>query len=120
MAMLPESEPACRELMEMVLQFICTRYPHYFKLDSSNTIFQNHILETTTDLRSTNPLDVLLHNAPEDFAVMIRDPLTGYHYFRSGIICSSVGWNLGTKMGLRLEEIHAAVPDYKEKMAFSM
>ena len=29
---LPGSELACKELMEMVLQFICARYPHYFSL----------------------------------------------------------------------------------------
>lgn len=51
---------------------------------------------------------------------MIRDPATGMYHFRGGIICSSIGWNLSQKLGLRLHKIHEPVPDYKEKMAFSL
>lgn len=120
MAMLPGSEPACIELTEMVLQFLYIRYPHYFFLDESNTLFRNQILGITTNLKSAKPLDVLLQHLPEDFAVMIRDPQTGYYHFRAGLICSSVGWNLGSKIGLRLGEIHASVPDDRERISFSM
>ena len=31
--MLPGSEIACKELMEMCLEFLAVRYPHYFSLD---------------------------------------------------------------------------------------
>ncbi|KAF2675563.1 hypothetical protein BT63DRAFT_445330 [Microthyrium microscopicum] len=120
LAMQPGSEPACRELMELVLQFLCCRYPHYFSLEDEDTLFVNRILNMSTNLSSTSPLDVMLQHVPEDFALMIREPTTGYYHLRAGIICSSVGWNLGTKIGLRLEDIHKPVPDYKEKMAFSM
>ena len=118
--MLPGSEHACKELMEMCLQFLCARYPTYFSLDLSTLIFTNKILNTTTDIKSMPPLEVLLHNVPEDFAIMLRDPETGFYSFRAGMICSSLGWNLGTKMGMRLHEIHQPIPDYKEKMQFSM
>jgi hypothetical protein len=117
---LPGSELACKELMEMVLQFLCARYPHYFALDATKTLFHNAILGTDTDLKQTSPLHVLFQNIPEDFAIMMRDDKTGKYIFRAGIICSALGWNVGTKMGLHLNEIHAPVPDYKEKMQFSM
>lgn len=117
---LPGSELACKELMEMALQFLCARYPHYFTLDASRTILHNGILKTDTNLKDTAPLHVLFQNVPEDFAVMLRDEKTGYYIFRAGIICSALGWNVETKIGLRLNEIHAPVPDYKEKMQFSM
>ncbi|KAF2125986.1 hypothetical protein P153DRAFT_378231 [Dothidotthia symphoricarpi CBS 119687] len=117
---LPGSELACKELMEMVLQFLCARYPQYFKLDNDNTIFHNGILHTTTILKNIHPLHVLLNNVPEDFAIMLRDDKTGLYVFRAGVICSALGWNVGTKIGLRLDEIHGPVPDYKEKMKFSM
>jgi hypothetical protein len=117
---LPGSELACKELLEMVLQFLCARYPHYFRLDLENMVFHNGILCTESDLRSTHPLHVLLNNVPEDFALMLRDPATGYYSFRAGIICSALGWNVATKIGLQLHEIHAPIPDYKEKMQFSM
>lgn len=115
---LPGSELACKELMEMVLQFICARYPNQFEL-IGNT-FVNHILNTKQDLSAIDPLLVLLNNVPEDFAMTLRDPETGRYVLRAGVVCSSVGWNIGEKMGLGLPAIHRTVPDYKEKMEFSM
>jgi hypothetical protein len=117
---LPGSELACKELMEMVLQFLCARYPQYFSLNVDKTLLSNAILKTKTDLKQTPPLIVLFFNIPEDFAIMLRDEKTGDYMFRAGIICSALGWNVATKIGLRLHEIHTPVPDYKEKMQFSM
>ncbi|OHW95224.1 alpha-mannosyltransferase [Colletotrichum incanum] len=118
LAGLPGSELACKELMEMVIQFICARYPNEFKR-SNNTLI-NNILGTTTDLSTTEPLVVLLHNVPEDFGIMIRDHETGRYVLRAGMVCSSVGWKISEKMGMGLPGIHKIVPDYKEKMEFSM
>jgi hypothetical protein len=117
---LPGSELACREIMEISLQFLCARYPQYFSLSDDNTTFRNGILNTTEDLLSKDPLEVLMDNVPEDFGIMLRDEKTGFYFFRAGVICSSLGWNLGTKLGLQLHEIHEPIPDYKEKMQFSM
>lgn len=117
---LPGSELACKELMEMVLQFLCARYPQYFTLRDDKRTFENRILNTTQDVKAKHPLLVLLDNVPEDFAITLRNPETGYYHFRAGMICSALGWNVGTKIGLQLHQIHAPIPDYKEKMQFSM
>ncbi|KAL1876676.1 hypothetical protein Plec18167_005084 [Paecilomyces lecythidis] len=116
---LPGSELACKELMEMVLQFICARYPQYFTLVDKR-IFKNKILGTEVVIKSKHPLEILMDNVPEDFGIMLRDDKTGFYFFRAGVICSSLGWNVGTKIGMQLHEIHAPIPDYKEKMQFSM
>lgn len=118
--MLPGSEFACKELMEMSLQFLCARYPQYFRLDKEKMIFHNGILKTESDLRNTHPLHVLFNNVPEDFAITMRNPDDGLYVFRAGQICSALGWNVGSKIGKTLPEIHAPVPDYKEKMQMSM
>ncbi|RMZ75362.1 hypothetical protein DV738_g5524, partial [Chaetothyriales sp. CBS 135597] len=117
---LPGSELACKELMEMCMQFLCTRYPHYFSLADDKKTFENKILGSTEDITSKHPLLVLLDHVPEDFAIMLRNPETGYYQFRAGVICSAIGWNLGAKINQQLHEIHAPVPHYKEKMQFSM
>ncbi|KAI1615730.1 alpha-1,2-mannosyltransferase [Exophiala viscosa] len=117
---LPGSELACKELMEMVLQFLCARYPQHFELHSDKRTFENKILGTKQDVKAKHPLLVLLDNVPEDFAITLRNPETGYYYFRAGMICSALGWNVGTKIGMNLDQIHAPIPDYKEKMQFSM
>ncbi|KAI0601063.1 alpha-1,2-mannosyltransferase [Biscogniauxia sp. FL1348] len=117
---LPGSELACKELMEMVLQFICARYPQYFTLSEDKTKLENKILGTVTMIQEKPPLLVLLDNVPEDFGITLRDPETGYYAFRAGLICSALGWNVASKIGMRLDEIHKPIPDYKEKMQFSM
>ena len=120
---LPGSELACKELMEMALQFLCARYPHYFSLSnlpSKGYVFHNGILETDTVINTMHPLLVLLENVPEDFAIVLRNPEDGCYYFRAGVICSSLGWSVDTKIGLQLKDVHAPIPDYKEKMEFSM
>ncbi|KAK1960965.1 hypothetical protein LY78DRAFT_696462 [Colletotrichum sublineola] len=118
LACLPGAELACKELMEMVIQFLCARYPNQFKHDDS--ILVNNILGTTTDLSKTEPLVVLLNNIPEDFAIMIRDHETGRYVLRAGVVCSAVGWKVSEKMGKGLSTIHEDVPDYKQKMQLSM
>jgi hypothetical protein len=117
---LPGSELACKELMEMSLQFLCARYPQYFTLHADKKTFENRILGTKQDVSAKHPLLVLLDNVPEDFAITLRNPETGYYHFRAGMICSALGWNVGTKIGMQLHQIHAPIPDYKEKMQFSM
>ena len=120
---LPGSELATKEVMEMALQFLCARYPQYFSLTNTEAegyVFHNGILRTQTTINKMHPLHVLLHNVPEDFAVMLRNPEDGFYYFRAGLLCSALGWNVSTKLGLQLKEIHAPIPDYKEKMEFSM
>ena len=123
LAYLPGSELACKELMEMALQFLCARYPQYFSMikDSSRgPVFRNGLLKNQTIIDNVHPLHVLLENVPEDFACMLRNPDDGCYYLRAGVICSALGWNLATKIGLQLKEVHGPVPDYKEKMEFSM
>jgi hypothetical protein len=115
---LPGSELACNELMEMSIQFLCARYPHYFEV--KDMVLINHILGTRHDLRVADPLHVMLDTVPEDFGITLRDHKTGRYFFRAGVICSAIGWTLGTKIGLDLMGIHQPVPDYKENMAFSM
>jgi hypothetical protein len=120
--MLPGSEAACNELMEMAVQFLCARYPHYFRITGApgEEVLINKILNKVFRIRTMEPLKVLLENIPEDFAITLRNQETGDYEFRAGVVCSSLGWNVGTKIGKNLREIHAPIPDYREKMAMSM
>lgn len=113
---LPGSEPACRELMEMVIQFLCVRYPNQFQYASRSGIFYNRILDSRADTRTVNPLEFLLDHVPEDFLITEQDQKTGLSVLRAGIACSAVGWNISTKIGKPLHEIHGPVPNYKEKI----
>ncbi|PHH63335.1 hypothetical protein CDD80_1233 [Ophiocordyceps camponoti-rufipedis] len=115
---LPGSELAQRELMEMAVQFLCARYPQYFELRGQTLV--NHLLATEHHLDEVAPLRVLLDNVPEDFAVLLRDEGTGRYVLRAGVVCSTIGWHVGEKMGMGLSEIHKAVPDFEEKLSLSV
>lgn len=119
---LPGTDAACKELMEMCLEFLVARYPHYFSLTDrhTNPVFENKILGKEFHVKGMHPLHVLLENVPEDFAITLQDEETGLYEFRAGVICSSLGWNVATKIGMKLHEIHQPIPDYKEKMQKSM
>lgn len=104
--------------METAVQFLCARYPHYFYLKGQFLV--NRILDTKHNLATAEPLHVLLDNVPEDFAIMLRDEQTGRYMLRAGVVCSSIDWNLGEKIGLGLAAIHGPVPDYKENMQLSI
>lgn len=116
----PGSELACRELMEMLILFVCKRYPQHFSLEADNTVLHNRLLGTRTDLVATPPLKVVFANIPEDYAMVMRNEDDGFYYLRAAMVCSSVGWDIGMNRGKPLRDIHEHVPDYAEKMAFSM
>ncbi len=99
---------------------MCARYPQYFSLSPDRSRLENRILGTVSVFAENHPLNVLLDNIPEDFAIVLRHPETGIYHFRAGVVCSSLGWNVGSKIGLQMHEIHKPIPDYKEKMQFSM
>ena len=98
--------------MEMVVQFLCVRYPRLFKYSARTGRFWNGVRRMSFDTRRLDPLRFLLENVPEDFAVILEDKKTGNYHLRAGVILSAIGWNMGTKMGLSLHEIHTGVPDY--------
>ncbi|KXN90507.1 hypothetical protein AN958_04179 [Leucoagaricus sp. SymC.cos] len=114
------STDACLELAEMVIQFLCVRYPNQFQFDSAR-IFHNNILRTQVDTNCKfEPLMFLLDNVPEDFLIVQEDEKTGLYHFRAGVSASAVGWNMSLKIGKPLHEVHGPVPYYKEKMQNSM
>lgn len=84
----PGSELATRELMEMVLQYITIRYPHYFQLEDDNKVFRNRLLDIATVIDSMKPLELLYHHVPEDFAIMLRNEEDGNYYLRAAMIVS--------------------------------
>ncbi|KAF9001931.1 hypothetical protein BDQ17DRAFT_1243749 [Cyathus striatus] len=118
--LLPGSEGACRELMNMVVHFLCIRYPNEFQLNETKMIFYNRILDTSTNVRNVEPLSFLLETIPEDFLITQLNQKTGLYHLTAGVSCSAVGWNMSSKIGRPLHQIHGPVPFYEEKLRNSM
>ncbi|KAG5340144.1 hypothetical protein E4T56_gene19449 [Termitomyces sp. T112] len=128
---LPGSSSACVELAEMVIQFLCARYPRHFVFTPSTGIFNNRILEQEADTTAwrykgagegagIEALKFLMDHVPEDFLVTQENTKTGNYELIAGVVCSALGWTIQHKLGKPLHKIHGPVPDYKEKMEFSM
>lgn len=117
---LPGSQEASREYMEMVIQYVCQRYPNQFHYNDWTGVFSNNILGLKVDINTVHPFMFLLEHIPEDVFIVQEDPETGLYVLRAGVACSAVGWNMNQKIGRPLHQVHGPVPDYKEKMAFSM
>jgi len=83
-------------------------------------LFRNQILGTRSNTKTADALKFLLDHVPEDFLITQEDKKTGLYILRAAVSCSAVGWRLQEKMGRPLHEVHEPVPDYKEKMQFSM
>ncbi|RPB24237.1 hypothetical protein L211DRAFT_752249, partial [Terfezia boudieri ATCC MYA-4762] len=133
-----EVKVACREMMELVVMWLAKRYPKWFSLVEDRDVAEgkilvNKILGTRTELdNGLSPLMVLLENVPEDFALMFptivpsldsNEPAKVVYTLRAGVICSSIGWSLGTKIGCSLHDIHhttGPVPHYATKMTVAM
>ncbi|KAG6819909.1 hypothetical protein H0H93_007443 [Arthromyces matolae] len=134
---------ACVELAEMVIQFLCARYPGKFTFVAESGVFWNGILDIEVDTRRWRSpgshsvdageqgklgdrnvgimaLEFLLDHVPEDFLVMEKNQETDKYELRAGIACSAIGWTISDKIGKPLKDIHGPVPDYKERMEFSM
>ncbi len=138
---------ACRELLEMALQFLCRRYPPLFCLEQeerpekegappATAVFFNRVLGTRTplppDLDGRACLRILFDHVPEDFAIMLRSSGnagkgdggdgggTGRYVLRAAAVCSSVGWHIGQHRDRPLGAIHTGVTDYAARMARSM
>ncbi|KAF9481762.1 hypothetical protein BDN70DRAFT_854514 [Pholiota conissans] len=116
----PGAELACTELMEIVIQFLCVRYPNLFTFDHRTGAFYNGILQREFDTRTMHPLRVLIENVPEDFLIMLYNEKTGFYHLRAGVAISAIGWNLGEKLDKSMPEIHVPVPDYKAKIENSV
>lgn len=98
---------ACRELLEMALQFICDRYPELFEVEDNE--FINRVLDTKTPIDKAygrDALQILFDNIPEDFAIVTRSlkDKDGRYRLHAATVCSSVGWYIGQHRGKPLHD----------------
>jgi len=82
---LPESEAACKELMEEVVDFLCERYPTLFEKKSYFFGSQVHNKKTGEKYyfggrhSSMEPLEIAARLAMEDLSVLMRNDQDEYY-----------------------------------------
>lgn len=119
---LPESEDACLELMETVVEHMLIRYPKLFsKIDKD--IIRNEItgevLNMTLPLKE-HPLIYISKLAKEDFYLLLPRS-DGLHYLVAAVVAfPGGGFSVSEILGQHIDTIHQLVPYYKEKLQKSM
>lgn len=118
---LPESEDACEELLETVVDHMLTRYPNLFKKTENG--IHNLITDEKLDLSKPlkdHPLSYISKLAKEDFYV-VKQRDDGLHYLVAAAVPFPGGYfKISDKLGHYIDLIHQEVPYYNEKLKASM
>lgn len=126
-----EASPAVRELYDVVINYMCDKYPMYFKRQGNGEVFNSitgkylpERADKATDAREY--LVELVHNIEEDFIILLKDPTredekdgTEY-FFKAGVFAFAAGFNPKDRFNKPLSFVHHPVPGYESKLKLSM
>lgn len=118
--------PALEEFYDMVISFLCARYPQYFiKKEKSvlNDITKNEFPAEAKYCTHEQMLQVLASNLEEDFLILVKNGTGAYkdeYVLRGGAALFPSGFNPGRKVNKPLTAIHTPVPQYKHHLKDSM
>ncbi|KAK9471807.1 uncharacterized protein V1510DRAFT_419060 [Dipodascopsis tothii] len=116
-----ESDDACQELLDMVVDHLTKRYPSLFRRTAIGV--DNLVTGESMDLRTPlaeHPLHLLARLAKEDFYI-VKQRADGQHYLVAACVPGPGGFfGVREKMGKPLDAIHTEVPYYFEKLKVSM
>jgi hypothetical protein len=117
---LPGSEAACHEVLETVTAFLASRFPQHFGLTgtSSEQKIRNHLTKETYLIgpKCPNPLEIAAKLSMEDFNVLIKHHKTGEYHLQASATLFPAGWKLQERIGTTMANLHAPVPQWKEKL----
>ncbi len=113
----PRSLPAQREIRDVLAEHLCARHPELYRRRGDG--LEVAVLGATLPLETPDrpPLECASRWVQEDLCVMER--WDGAWRLSAGSVCFPTRWNLPSKLGLPLTDIHAPVPGYAETLAHS-
>jgi dimethylamine monooxygenase subunit A len=104
---LPEASSACQEILDVLVDHLTGTWPEHFCRRGS--VVENGLTgeSVAVDGQSLHPLDAASRLVQEDLVVMVErdDRLV----FGAGSVCFPNRWDLRSKLGLPLRDVHAPV-----------
>ena len=104
---LPEASSACQEILDVLVDHLTGTWPEHFCRRGS--VVENGLTgeSVAVDGQSLHPLDAASRLVQEDLVVMVErdDRLV----FGAGSVCFPNCWDLRSKLGLSLRDVHAPV-----------
>lgn len=126
----PEADNAIREYYDIVVKYMCDKYPMYFEQHSSNQVHNKITDEYIPAFAgAVNPRELmhyLVRTIEEDFIILLKDPTKkddkhgDEYYFKGGVFAFAAGFDPWNKFNKPLTSIHEPIPGYEEKMKLSM
>lgn len=107
------------EILEQLIQHLTTRYPEWFARDGRYIVnhhrHERFLVEPDEHARwNEHPLVVCGRLVQEDFALLVeRD---GRMIFGGGSVCFPNRWDLNSKLGMTMSEVHAPVDRLNEEL----
>ena len=118
------SQAACDEVLEVVINFLTSRFPQHFVLRNTSTspTIHNRLTDETYLIGSgcSNPLEVAAKLSMEDFNILMKHPNTGEYHLQASATLFPAGWKLQERIGTSMANLHAPVPQWKEKLGGSV
>lgn len=112
----PAGTKASDALWAAVCDYLTAWHSHEYAITDDEAVDRESGRRTTVD--RTKPLETLARMLPQDFCVLT--PAEDTWRLTAATVCFTSRWNLSTKMGLTISEIHAPVPGYEERVAHAV
>ncbi|MFA7267353.1 MAG: DUF3445 domain-containing protein [Candidatus Nanopelagicales bacterium] len=109
----PAGSDASGALLPTVCDHLTAWHNHNFTITDDEAVD----LESgrRTAINRTTPLETLARMMPQDFCVLT--PSGSTWHLTAATVCFTSRWNLESKMGLSISEIHQPVPGYEQRVA---
>jgi hypothetical protein len=117
------SRPAVTELYEFLMnRLLPVRFPQMFQRsnDQLRNLVTGHSLPVSCPKSSTDALNEIGNNLDEDFLILLPSDDGDGYTLKAFVTCFPSGFDTSKKIGLKLRDIHAPVPKYKEILNKSM
>jgi dimethylamine monooxygenase subunit A len=108
----PGSEPAQAEILELVANHVCDRFPETYSRHGN--IIRIKPASRSVDLSATDvpKVHVAARLVQEDLVLMLKDE-RGWH-LAAASVCFPSAWTLREKFGKPMHEIHRPVPGFSQ------
>jgi hypothetical protein len=111
----PEALPACAEVLEILVDHLTERWPDDFVRTARDVVNVRTGERLPLD-GSVHPLDVAGRLVQEDLIVMVPSGDEQELIFGAGSVCLPNRWNLQSKLGRTMTEVHAPVSRLNEQL----
>ncbi|CDO77519.1 hypothetical protein BN946_scf184912.g18 [Trametes cinnabarina] len=119
---LPENDEACKELLEIMADYLPKRYPTLFRREADDSITNVVTGDRFDGLSTSKGADALLiiSRLVQDDFLMARERPDGKVYLVGGLIAFPGTYLLSETINKPLGVLHASVPDFNQKLLVSV